>query len=444
MPTWLEPRALSVVELVGQVPEAYLQGTIISSGNGIMVYESGTRVGNQVTVRTKLYPRLERHPINPNDRITSFGCLGQTPIFDHMASTVPVSTLRIYDKTGMEITSEVRSLFVTRMGTRQPNANSREPHRYPIDLYEQWGQPLPLGAEGLQIPANSGCRIWIERTDLYPLTGVFTLTLNPSAQVSVVGTQQETFQSYIGPGNIGVFQPLMSQMSDSYGWRHGRVPLSVPAEANYFLVRFPAMPGDPYTDSFGAPPYVNANRPSAGTYRLSCGTDLSADLTFSAAFPLGIAWRDADRAPGSKYLPLTETPCELATPEYILPAVVAYDNCFVHGNCSASLLQQIYDAQMSLEIIYLKIVGPARGGQWVSLRLAGPAWSPSAASGAHEPQDPSSQQSATPDALQARHFSYLPFVAGERGKQEPVACPCGWFDVQGRMLDLVPDGGVTR
>ena len=453
MPNWLEPRALSVVELVGQVPEAYLQGTIISSddGTGIVVYESGTRVGNRVTVRTTLYPRLVTHPVDPSRRLTSVGCLGQMPHFDHMSSTVPASTLRIYDKNGLEITSAVRTLFITNVGTRQPSANSKQPQRYPIDVYEHGRQPLPLGADGLRIPASNGCRIWIERTDLYPLKGVFTLELSPSAQVHVLGAQQATFQSYIGPGNVGIFEPLMSQMSEGYGWRADRILLSVPAEADYFLLKFPAMPGDAYTDSHGAPPYLNADRPSAGTYRLSRGLDLAADLTFSAAFPLGAAWRDADRAPGTQYLPLTKDPLELATPEYVLPAGIVYNNCFVQGNCPASILQQIYDAQMSLEIIYLKVVPPASGGEWVPLRMAGPAWSPSATVASHEMPDPSYEQSATPttiartpNTLLARHYAYLPLIAGGQRQQEPDTCPCGWFDAQGRMLGLVPGRGATR
>jgi hypothetical protein len=439
MPAWLEPRALNIAELVGQVPEVYLQGTIISAidGTGIVVYESGTRVGNQVTVRTTIYPRLVNHPIDPNRRLTAFGCLGQIPYFDHMGSPVPESTLRIYDQNGLEITSQVRSLFVTRMGTSQPFANSQQVQRYPIDLYEQWGQPLPLGPDGLQIPANSGCRIWIDRTDLYPLKGVFTLTLDPPARVSVVGTQRGTFQSYIGPGNVGIFQPLMRQMSGAYGWRHGRIPLSVPNGANFFLVRFPAMPGDPYTDSHGPPPYVNASRPFAGTYRLSRDLDLAGDLTFSAAFPLKVAWHDADRAPGTEYLPLMGEPLALAPPEYVLPAGIAYDDCFVHGTCSPSTLQQIYDAVMNLEVIYLKVDGPPSGGQWVSLRLAGPAWSPSAAMGTNDLGDPSYERSAAPGASQTRYQSFLPVIGGGN-RQESIACPSGWFDAQGRMLDLHP------
>jgi hypothetical protein len=444
-PNWLEPRALSIVELVGQVPETHLQGAIISSddGTGIVVYESGTRVGNRVTLKAKIYPRLVRQPTDPNNRFTSFGCLGQMPHYDHMSSTIPASTLRVYDKDGVEVTSEVRNLFVTRMGTRQPFTGSNEPKRYPIDVYGWGGQTLPLSAEGLRIPANNGCRVWIARTDLYPLTGVFTVTLNPSAQIQVLGTQRGTFQSYIGPGNIGVFRPLMSQLSGVYGWRDGRIPLSVPAGANYFLVNFPAMPGDPYTDSHGAPPYINADRPLGGTYRLSHGLDLSADLTFSAAFPLDVAWRDADRAPGSQYLPLTGEPLDLATPEYILPTGIAYNDCFVQGNCPAKILQQIHDAQMSLEIIYLKVVGPTSGGQWIPLRMAGPAWSPSSATSAGGQQDSSGLQSATlkpaHDLHQAKFSSYLPLIAGGiQGRQEPDNCPCGWFDAQGRMLDLVP------
>jgi hypothetical protein len=352
------------------------------------------------------------------------------PHFDHLASTIPASTLRLYDSGGLEVTSQVRHMFVTRMGCLQPIANSKQPQRYPVDLYGRGARPMPLGPEGLRIPPNSGCRIWIDRTDLYPLTGIFTLELSPALETHVLGTQQATFQSYIGPGNVGVFGPLMSQMSEAYGWRHGRIPLSIPAGATHFLLRFPSMPGDAYTDSHAGPPFLNADRPSAGTYRLARGLDLSGDLTFSGAFPLDVAWHDADRAPGTRFLPLMDKAVALAPPEYVLPAGISFNNCFTQGNCPASLLQQIYDAEMRLEIIYLKVVPPAYGGQWVSVQMAGPAWSPAATA-----------TESTVAAPQLDHTNFLPLIGGGTRKSKPRGCPCGLFDGAGRLLDLMPGDG---
>jgi hypothetical protein len=47
--------------MAGQVPDHNLQGTILSYGDfdGIVVYESGSRQGNQVVVTTTIYPRQQ-------------------------------------------------------------------------------------------------------------------------------------------------------------------------------------------------------------------------------------------------------------------------------------------------------------------------------------------------------------------------------------------------
>jgi hypothetical protein len=442
---------LSVLELVGQVPDAYLHGMILSydDGVGIVVYESGTRVGNRVVVNTTLYPRVSRPAGGPSNLLTSFGCLGQTPHFDHMGSTVPASTLHVYDRYGVDVTSRIEHMFITREGTLQPLANSRQAWRYPEDVYGPGQTPVPRGPEGLRIPPNMGCRIGLGGADLYPLTGVFTFELGPSVRAYVLGAQQAKFKSYIGPGSVGIFQPLMNQMSGTFGWRHTRIPLSVPDGADYFLVKFPATPGDPYTDSRSAPPYMNAERPSSGTYRLSRG-GLSADLTFSAAFPLEIAWQDADQAPGSEYLPLMRDSTELATLEYVLPAGIAYNDCFTQGNCPSSVLQEIYDAEMTLEIIYLKILQPGAGGQWVPLQMAGPAWSAAAAASSQAP-DSSEQPGLVSDALEqiphapsARTYTFMPLVSWEPQEEAPCASPCGWFDDLGRMLDYAAGGAGTH
>ncbi len=441
MPDWLEPRGLSVLDLVGQLPEEYLQGMILSYGDwdGIVVYESGSREGNTVVVTTTIYPRLDTPDWAPNNLLTEFGCLGHSPVFDHMGIAVPTSTLRVYDITGTEVTRQIDRMFITRMGTLQPIANSLESFRYPEDRYgTNQPYPLPWGPDGLIVPSNAGCWIKLPGADYYPLTGVFTLEFEPSVRVFIRGTQKATFRSYIGVGDMGIFQPLMDQMRATFGDRHGRILLSIPSNTDYFLLKFPPTPGDAYTDSRRAPPYLNAARPSAGTYRLSKFTAyLSGDLTSSAGFPLEVAWQDADQAPKSEYLPVISSPTQLAPPEYVVPAGMAYNDCFTQGNCPLGILQQIYDTEMSLEIIYLKVFRVDTGGQWVPLQMAGPAWSPGAALSptAQETSVQASEQITKP------YQTFLPFLSNWT-EEVPGDCLCGWFDDLGRMLDYDPGTGT--
>lgn len=443
LPDWLEPRGLSIIELVGQVPESYLQGTILSYGpsNGIVVYESGTRNGNTIVVTTTIYPRVSTPSWAPNQLLTYFGCLGQEPHYDHMASAVPQSTMRIYNG-GTEVTSQIQFMYLTQMVTQKPLANSGQWNRYPRYSYGQ-GQtyPLPMTSQGLSIPPNSGCEIWIPGQNYTSLRGVFTLTLNSLVNASVVGSQKATFQSYIGPGDVGIFQPLMQQLKARYGSRNTRVPLSIPSGTDYFLLKFPPMPGDPYTGA------LNARRPTGGTYRLARPTSqniLSTNYVFSAAFPLDVFWRDADQVSGSTYLPAIHDPIELEAPEYVLAAGVAYDDCYTRGDCSATKLQQIYNATMPLEIIYLSVSKPPTGMQWTPLRMAGPAWSTSAVTSSEADLPPAEAlvtsgdgQVHAPNSATARHYVYLPLLFTVE-LEELAGCPCGWFDDVGRMVDYVP------
>ena len=444
MPAWLEPRGLSIVELVGQVPEQYLQDTILSygPGKGIVVYESGSRSGNTVQVTTTIYPRRK---IVADTDLTIFGCLGQVPHRDHPGSVVPASTLRVYNRFGAEVTSEIDFMAITRMGTRQPSADSSQTYRYPEDLYGPGlDYDLPLGPDGLAIPSNGGCRIRIRGANYYPMTGVFTVEVDPSVQAQVVGSQQATFKSYIGVGNVGIFTKLMGQMSARYGERNWRIPLNVPDGANLFLLKFPPMPGDAYTDQNSGPPYLNASRPTGGTYRLAKNiTDLSTDMTFSAAFPVKRFWQDADQAPGSRFLPVFANPDQLEAPEYVLPAGIAYNNCFIAGNCSPSVLEQIYNTEMNLEIVYLSVTKPRIGGQWVPVKMAGPQWSPSATTslplGWIPREQPHQNANTMPDLSSVptdTHRVFLPWVSVTEA--EPTGCPCGWFDSLGRMLGFSP------
>jgi hypothetical protein len=452
---WLEPRSISVFDLVGHVPEAYLQGMIVSyeSGSGIVVYESGSLVGDAVVVTTTIYPRVHTPYWPPHNLVTLFGCLGQKPFFDHMGSIVPESTLRVYDSSGLEVTSQIEYMDITVVGLDQPIAGSGASVRYPVQGYgDGRPNPLPIGPDGLAIPPNSGCLLVQPGVDNYPLTGVFTADVASTLYATTVATQQASFLSYIGPGHLGIFQPLMDQLRSIYPDRNDRIPLSAPPEANYFLVKYPPQPGDPYAD-LNDGIYDNADRPSSGSYRLSRWVYLSTDLVFSGAFPLSPAWEDADRFPGADFLPLLTAPDELAAPEYVLPAGIPYNDCFTQGNCSPGVLEQIYNTEMMLDIVYLSVSEPQIPGNWLSLRFAGPAWTPSALpgvgpSGSTASPPPTIGQEGPirpPGQLQDRggmtdfaHVVYLPFVYDGPGPDEPIDCPCGWFDSLGRMLYYLP------
>jgi hypothetical protein len=446
LPEWLEPRGLSIVELVGLVPDEYLRGTILAynGASGIAVYEAGSRVGSTVVVSTTIYPRFFTPSWAPDNRMTRFTCLGQIPVLDIMGIVVPESTLRIYDSTGHERTGEIKDMFVSKMGTLQPLAGSGEFDRYPMDHYGRGGQiPLQIGPDGLVIPPNSGCHIQLHGAHYYPLTGVFTFNFDPLIRASVLGTQQASFQSYIGPGDVGLFRPLMNQLEGRYDWRHGRIPLQVPVGANYLIVKYPPMPADPYTDQADGI-YDNLHRLTSGCYRqVGEGDALTAGVQFSAALPVDVTWLVSDWAPGSKFLPLVERPRVLAPLEYIVPAGVAYNDCFRHGNCPASILQQIYNAEMDLEIIYLSVSLVAAEGQWTSLRMAGPAWSPSVGGGT----DAAWQAQVIPDTVAETSVGFgetgtmawkvfFPFVT--KAVPTPTNCPCGLFDSLGRMLYPLP------
>jgi len=432
-PDWLEPRGLSVVDLVGRAPDDLLAGTILSYGDseGIVVYDAGRLDGESLVITTTIYPRTVTVPWLPRAEMAQFGCLSQAPHFDHMGSVVGASTLRLFDDNGEDITHRIVFLTVTSMNLSLPVAGSAEPFRYPRTDYGLGRpNPLPLDAEGLHLPASSGCAIGLPEAGYDVLTGVLRLAAGPRSEVKLLSRQQATFQTYIGPGAVGIFQPLLEQLLARFGSRHERIVLNVPPGADFVLGKYPPMAGDPYTD-YGQAAQPNAGRPSSGTYRLSDRTPaLSSDLVFSAGWSLGRAWQDADQVPGSTYLPAFGPLLDLAPPEYVLPAGLAYDPCFTRGDCPDELLQQIYDAQMSLEIAFLKVVHPDTGGSWVPLRLAGPAWMPAV-------RDTSPLADGYFSETISTTLVFMPLVMTEGQDSAPVP-PTGWFDAAGRLLDLSP------
>jgi len=435
LPDWLEPRAQSVVDLVSQIEERALRGAIVSfdDGEGLVIYESGSRVGSTVTVTTTLFPRVTYPAWLAPQPLTAFGCLGQYPRYDHMGSVAPASHLRLYAADGTEVTHEVDYMYISAMGTRLPQYNSSMYLRYTEIAYgpgKTFPMP-PVEPNGLAIPSNSGCRLEIPGRDYVTLTGVFTLEISEAVHASILGTQTGTFRSYVGVGDVGIVQPLMDQMRAAYPDRHERIALEIPAGTNYFLLRYPAMPVDPYTDRSSLAGFPNADRPSSGSYRLEDSDwRLSADMTISGVFPLKAVWRDADQAPQASYLPVVGPVTRLAVPEYVVPAGVQYHPCFTQGSCSAAILETIYKQVMSLEIVYLS-VAPADGAVYATeLRLAGPIWTTGQRSA------PIILEAAEPELHAIRvdldQLVYVPVVFNMTPPCRTY--PCGWFDSLGRML----------
>ncbi len=430
-PSWLEPRALNLADLVGLVPEAQLQDAIIAySGVGIVQYVSGNRNGNTVTLQVRITPRYSRSGGLLN---THFNCLGQTGIYDHWSSTVPEARMRLYADGG-EITDQIRYINVTPAGWVLPTANTGAGFRY-----AQTGiQPATFAGDGsLVVPANMGCEI-VALGYHTNLTATFILETTSPIQVTVLGQEQFSFHSYIGPGNAGQLEALRSQMQARYpGIRHDKFPLQIPPAADYILVTYPPTPADAYP--LGGEP-MNVPLESSGTYRLVADQNaLSTDHTHSAGLPIQGQWRDADQAGDSVYLPQLPPVLRLASPEYFLPSSVAYDPCMIGGGCPDSLLQQIYDATMPLTVTYYAVRRSGLGLTQIPLRQVGPKWSPGAARGRVPGEEPAPLWLPGPSPAGAETI-FLPLVvnAPTIPPDDPAGCPCGWFDELGRMLDFVP------
>jgi hypothetical protein len=423
--TWLEPRGLSIVDMVGEVPEDHLRGSIIRywPGVGLALYESGQRVGNTVTIRARMisqYPNLVM-------------CLGKPGERDEWLVTAPASTMRIFDN-GVDVTRQlVRDYAYFPAGLALPSAPSTGP-RYPeVDSQVQFN-----AAGEVVVPANSGCWYWLQNPGSNVIAE-FKFQTPRVISVEVLGSQNFTFQSYIGPGYVGLLTSLQNQMDDRFSRRHPYLNFTPPASMNYIMMRQPLIPVDPY----GKDPHY----PGAGTYRIrSASGRLSVDHINTMPIPFYGQWRDADQSGGSDYLPFFDDPVGLAAPEYILPTGIAYDPCMTNGGCSSALLDAIHDAVMTLTVYFYRITPIGAGLIAAPLRQVGPGWDgnintiPSEASMTlNVPGAP-----ATFDAPEAQpewsYHTYLPAIS--RPSAQPVIdtsqCPCGIFTSDGRMVGYIP------
>jgi hypothetical protein len=436
--SWLEPRGLSVVDLVGLVPEEHLRDTIISwrVGSGFLQYVSGQRTGNTVTVNVKIFPRYWTDGTN---FAAVFNCLGKTALSDEWVSAVGPSQMRVYEN-GVDITRQVDASFdYVPAGQHLPLNGGVNQWRYAA-VYDQKPSFTTDGA--INVPANMGCEYTTggKRTNL---TATFVVESTNYLTVDVLGSQDFTFRSYVGEGNAGHFASLNSQMNGRFGDRHDKFQLTLPNGADYLLVKYPPTPVDPYMGF----PEINADQPASGSYRLvASGNTLSVDHVHSMAMPLYGQWQDADQS-GGNYLKFFSNAGRIAVPEYFVPAGIAYHPCMRNGGCAGDLLDRIYNATMTMSVYYYRVGRIADGLNRVPLRLVGPSWKPGAVAATVDVAALGADQenaTASAETRKRNEQVYLPYVSvavpppAIRDDGDRNGCPCGWFDSLGRMLDYVP------
>lgn len=411
---WLEPRGVSVVDLAGALPEAALADMLVVYRPGVALafYASGERTGDTVRVRVRFNSKN-------NDR---FVCLGMPGLADSWPTVVPASTLRLFAD-GTDVTNQVSGVFdYFPAGLAQPITDSGGTWRYPETIQA----PVTFdGAGAIVLPANMGC--WSSLAGNFgPLEGEFTFQLPQRLDVQFLGEETGSFRSYIGPGNAGQLEPLRRQMERRYADRHDDIAVNPPAGAEFVIAKYPATPVDPYIDP---------TTPAGGSYRIRRPDGkLSVDHLNSTALPLYGQWLDADFVQGQDFLPFFDQAQAVSSPEYFVPAGVAYDPCMTGGGCPDSLLETIYDATMEMTIYYLAIDRTRNGFTQRPLAAVGTGWEPGT--------DPSGAAQAAAPAANPAWFDFqvnLPLITAVETVEadSPAGCPCGWFDADGRMVDFV-------
>ena len=447
-PSWLEPRGLSIVDLVGWIPDGDLAGAIIqyTPGYGILRYRSGQRVGNTVTITATAYPRFYT---NSGWNGSLFGCLGQGARIDELGTVVPATKLRVYAPDGQEVTRQVDGLYHVPSGQIGPIRNPRESQQ--ANLYRYWEagwQSATFTADGsLGLPANMGCELIIPYKNYRELTLTFTAEVVPVVSVKVLGRQSFQFPVYVGPGFAGHFDALRNQLAQSCSHPPATVAtMAIPPGADYFLFNYPPMPIDPYTN-FPYNPQGNVDRPTGTTYRLRTLRGLTVDHVTSPGLPLHGHWIDMDLAPNSQYLPYSREASDFGGLEALVPAGIDYHPCMVSGTCSAEKLSQICATATPARMIYLQVERIERGLSRIPLQMSGPQWSTTASAAS-----PESVSEASPEVGSAEevaesilpHKVFLPLVSSMKPPIEPddpTGCSpnggCGWFTSDGRMVDYI-------
>lgn len=427
--TWLEPRGVNIIDLVGLVPESHLAGAVISyeTSTGMYIYNSGTRSGNTVTINATVIPRYFTFGANT---YTQIGCISQFGTWDQWISTAPATQLTLFSGS-RNITSQITNLGATAAGQVLPTGNSSDYMRYRLPDPAQ-----VAGANPFNVPANNGCKI-VLNGNFNNLTATIRATVPQQINVVPLGSQTFAVHSYIGPGSAGVFQSLNDQMSRKYGSRHDKFPMTIPEGADYILVKYAPTPVDPYA-AVGNP--ANAGLPGSGSYRLE-GARMSVDHVSMIGLPLGGQWGDSDQADGSEFLPYIPHPNRFASPELFLPPGFTYNPCMTSGGCPDSLLSSLYDFTFPTTVYYYQFSRlPGSALQRIPLKSVGSEWNGAAV--AAQEETALFTPAETEEILQSGRRVMLPMVANpttvKPPTDDPTGCPCGWFDSQGRMFDFIP------
>lgn len=405
---WIEPRGISVVDLIDVVPDEHLEGSIVffHPGVGMALYESGERVDSTVTLTV----RYVGNPLNV------FFCPTASPNRDHWASVMPASTMRLFSG-GADITAQVNPIYFYYPARQsRPIANATEFIRYARIETE-----TVFNANGeIETPANIGCFYYLPQS-VNDLTATFTFETPQYIKATHLGSDSGTFRSYIGPGAAGFLDSLRNQMQSRFGDRHDDISINPPDGTEFILFHYPPTPVDPYGD-------VNARNAGAGTYRIRRPSGkLSVDHFGTMGIPLYGQFQDADQSAGREFLPFFSDGVRVSSPEYFVPKGIAYDPCMSNGGCSGALLDQIYDVEMSATVHFYSVERIADGLTQIPLRQVGPNWSP-----------------LQVRAAQQDNFIWLPLVdrpavplSLDLPADDPTNCPCGWFDADYRMVDFV-------
>ena len=434
---WLEPRGLSVVDLVGLVPEEHLKGSILvfTGGSGILRYLEGSRDGGRVTIKVDVSPRYPT-PLSNGMEFTQVNCLGKRALYDEWPLIVPASQMRIFSF-GRDITGEVwPRFFYYPAGQVKPSYDAGGT-RY----YEVLNAPLVRAMDGaLRIPANMGCTLYIPGR-VSGLTAEFVFDSPQQIAVEVLGSETFTFHSYIGTGDTGQLGALVAQMSSRYGSRHEKFPLHIPAGADHVWLNYPPTPVSAYV---GGMIDANIKLPGSGTYRLSSNGGLSTDHTISQGLPLHAQWLDSDMGGGDYLHPLGPVNI-LAAPEYFVPAGVPYDPCMKDGGCPSDLLDRIYETPMQMTLYYYRVRRLSNTNLTsIPLRQVGKSWDAASAAAVATPAADSPVEPADAGAVNRSVAVRLPLLmkpAAPKTLPDDAPrdqCPCGWFDQDGRMVDVIP------
>jgi len=378
---WMEPQALNVVDLVGQVPDEVLAGHFISGtyGAGYARYVSSAVEGDLVHITVEL---STRRYWSQSTRSWDTYCtlLGQPAVYDHMASTAPESWVRVYEN-GREITDRVVAVSYYEPPRTSPSTDASAWVRYPANERRLTRTEIPMEIHGLRIPANTGGSLKISGDHPW-LTAVFTVQRPTVARVMYLGTQHETFQAFVGDcseGDMGLFTGLVRDMRARYpGIRHPRIHLNIPVGANYVMFKYAPMPFDIYarSDYDANDPNSNLLRGMSGTVRLAPDDAmLSQNLCHGGPFPLRVAWQDADQSAGP-YLSLLPPVDRVTPPEFFVLDGTEYHPCFQTGGCPGDLLDRIYYDTSPFSIVYLKVEVDRARVEARTLRAADDSWLP--------------------------------------------------------------------